>query len=161
MINFIQYLLSNPQYILLTLFEVSYSLSILLANIFFIFVFYYKVKNKNSDYIIIKDFFYKERSFWAKIKIFQLYFFILVPNKIYVYNKSSVFFILLTTFIILVLSGINPLFYIIYILGLFFALSSFIFAYSYTKILSFKNKIDSVYFQGNIDEAKVIFDFFW
>ena len=83
-----------------------------------------------------------------------------MPNKIYVYNKSAVFFILLTTFIILVLSGINPLFYIIYILGLFFALSSFIFAYSYTKILSFKNKIDSVYFQGNIDEAKVIFDFF-
>ena len=161
MFSLMIFLKDQPQLILISLFEFLYLSSIFLANFFYFFIFYYKIKKKDILTLEILTFLTKKRTFWGNIKIMQLFVFILIPNLFFVHSRSNIFFVTVTTILLLVLASINTIFFLIYLLWIYFAVISFCFAYFYTRIDYLKKKINNFYFEGNDLEAHRIFTYFF
>jgi len=162
MVTFIQFaLVEHTTCFFLFLCEFIFALSILFSHLIFIIFFYYKIKNKDKDSLLVLSFFKTKRTLWKKIKLFYLFVFLLVPNKIYVYNGASTLIVFISTLIIVFLGGISPFFYILFVLKMYFSLTSALFGSLYEGIPTFRNKINKIYFSGEQEDAKTIFNYFY
>ena len=155
-------MVENPEVLLICVLEGFFLSFLFFVNLLCCTYLYYLSKKREERMEAFLKIVNTPRSFWSKIKLAHLSFFLLGPNLVLINNGLNVVLQLILFILIFFLGALHPFFFGLYFILMGYGFVSFFFGLSFEKSPKFQEKINRFYFKENKpEEVRAFLTFFF